>query len=71
MARSKRETEEEVIAEEMEEKPSPRKEVRITAAKFVKAANVSPGMATILLQRDRRLWLTTQEWEQRVADLTN
>lgn len=71
MARSKRETEDEAIAEEVEEKPSPRKEVKITAAKFVKTANVSPGMATILLQRDRRLWLTTQEWEQRVADLTN
>lgn len=71
MARSKREAEEETIAKEVEEKPSPRKEVKITAAKFVKTANVSPGMATILLQRDRRLWLTTQEWEQRVADLTN
>lgn len=67
MARSKREVEE----VEVDEEPAPRKVVKITAAKFVKTANVSPGIAMILLQRDRRLWLTTQEWEQRVADLTN
>jgi hypothetical protein len=74
MARSKREIqeiEEESVAEVVDEKPAPRKEVKITAAKFVKTANTSPGIATILLQRDRKLWLTAQEWEQRVADLTN
>ena len=67
MARSKREIEEAGV----DEKPAPRKEKKITAAKFAKTANVSPGIATILLQRDRKLWLTTQEWERRAADLTN
>ena len=64
MARSKREGEEGAV------EPTAPNDV-ITAAKFVKTADVSPGVATILLQRDRGLWFTQQEWEQRVADLTH